>query len=58
MSEPKTRYHRDGTVTLWDVYTQQWVRTSRPSDRQLAALPSEERERTIRHCHLACQKGE
>lgn len=49
-SDPyRTTYHRDGTVTVWDVYTQQWLRTSRPSDQILASLPAEERERVRRH---------
>lgn len=45
----KTRFHRDATITLWDVYTQSWERTGRPSDAQLAAMPAAERERVIRH---------
>ena len=27
----RTRYHRDGTVTVWDVYLQQWTRRSAAS---------------------------
>ena len=46
----RTTYHRDGTVTVWNVYIQQWERTDRPSDRVLASLMPEERERVIRHC--------
>ena len=46
----KTKYHRDGTVTVWDVYQQQWQRTARPSDAVLASLGHRERERVIRHC--------
>jgi len=26
MSAYQTKFHRDGTVTVWDVYQQQWVR--------------------------------
>lgn len=26
MSNYRTTYHRDGTVTVWDVYQQQWRR--------------------------------
>lgn len=48
----KTKFHRDGTVTVWNVYTQQWERTGRPSDRVLASLESKERERVIRHCGI------
>jgi len=25
-------YHRDGTVTLWDVFSRAWVRTDNPND--------------------------
>ena len=55
--QPKTRspyattFHRDGTVTVWDVYSQSWVRTSRPSDRVLSACRSD-RERIKRHCGI------
>lgn len=45
-----TTYHRDRTVTVWDVYKQQWLRTSDPSDRVLASLPSSERHRVVLHC--------
>ncbi len=47
------KFHRDGSVTVWDVYTQGWVRTSAPSDAMLASLGSKERERVIRHCAAA-----
>lgn len=49
MNAFKTKFHRDATVTLWDVYTQSWERTSRPTDAQLAALPAAERERVQKH---------
>jgi hypothetical protein len=45
-----TTYHRDGSVTVWDVYAQQWLRTSRPSDRILASLSASERSRVVLHC--------
>jgi hypothetical protein len=45
----RTTYHRDGSVTVWDVYTQAWLRTSRPSDRVLASLSQEERRRVLAH---------
>lgn len=49
-----TTFHRDGTVTVWNVYTQSWdMRTSNPSDRVLASLSTEERERVIRHIQRA-----
>lgn len=41
--------HRDGTVTLWDVYQQSWTRTSDPTDEQLSAMGRGERERVRRH---------
>ena len=41
----KTKFHRDGTFTVWNVFTQQWERTSKPSDRVLASLPKPERKR-------------
>jgi hypothetical protein len=47
-----TKYHRDHTVTVWNVYTQQWERTSRPSDRVLASLSDQERQRIQRHCRI------
>lgn len=47
-----TTFHRDGTVTVWDVYTQSWSRTSRPSDNVLASLAESERNRVIRHCGI------
>lgn len=41
--------HRDGTITMWSVYEQRWVRTRNVSDRELAAMSSEERARVVRH---------
>lgn len=45
----QTTCHRDGTVTLWDAQTQQWVRGADPTDEQLAALGGPMRARVIRH---------
>lgn len=45
-----TTYHRDRSVTVWDVYSQQWLRTSSPSDRILASLSASERDRVVLHC--------
>ena len=46
----RTRYHRDGTVTLWDIYRQQWRRL--PADaisaEMLATLSDAERIRIAR----------
>jgi hypothetical protein len=49
----RTKFHFDGTVTVWSVYAQQWQRTSRPSDEILASLGWKERERVMRHCGIA-----
>lgn len=46
-------FHRDGTVTVWDVYRQQWRRTSRPSDQVLASLDARTRARVMRHCGIS-----
>ena len=48
----KITYHRDHTVTLWNVYSQEWIRTGVPSDRILASLNPRERDRVIRHCGI------
>jgi hypothetical protein len=49
----KSRYasklHPDGTVSIWDVYTQGWIRTIAPSDRILASLSREERGQVEAH---------
>lgn len=45
----RTIYHRDGSVTIWDVYSQQARRLREPSDRLLASLDEKERQRVIRH---------
>ena len=45
----KLTLHRDGSVTLWDVYVQQWTRTDAPSDALYATLTSAERARIDRH---------
>jgi hypothetical protein len=50
-----TTYHRDGSVTLWDVYSQQWVRTDAPSDEVYASLSASERARIMRH--IAATEG-
>jgi len=47
MNNFKTTYHRDGSVTLWNVFEQRWVRVraSRTPDEILATLSPEERKR-------------
>jgi len=42
-------YHRDRTVTLWDVCSQEWVRTANPTDQQLSGLPHAEVDRIWRY---------
>lgn len=51
-----TDYHSDGTITIWDVFAQQWVHTNQPSDRVLASLSTDERDAVLRH--LETQEGE
>lgn len=42
--------HRDGTVTYWSVYRQQWVRkTATVSDAEFAAMPAANREAILKH---------
>ena len=41
--------HRDGTVTYWSVYQQQWVRAPGVPARELAAMNERERARVQRH---------
>ena len=49
MAPTKTTYHRDHTVTVWDIYTQSYIRTSTPSAQLLASLSETERRRVQRH---------
>ena len=44
-----TTYHRDGTITYWDVFRQQWRRGAEISDRTLATMSPKDRERIQRH---------
>jgi len=43
-------FHRDNTVTFWQVYEQRWVRcaASRISDAELACMSDSERRRVAR----------
>ena len=47
----RTRFHRDGSVTVWNVFTQGWQRrpASMVHDEILATLPRNERDRIARH---------
>jgi len=42
-------YHRDGTVTFWDVSSRAWARTANPTDQQLSGLPHAEVNRIWRY---------
>lgn len=43
----QTTFHRDGTVSYWSVYRQQWERKAADAiaDEDTAAMRSEDRER-------------
>ena len=45
-----TKFHRDGSITYWDVFFQGWVRVSAlsVSDRALATLSDGDRSRIVR----------
>jgi hypothetical protein len=45
----KTIYHRDRTVTVWNIYAQCWARMARVPDHILATLTERERARIARH---------
>jgi hypothetical protein len=46
----KTTYHKDGTVTYWSVFQQQWIRHSDSvSDQELAAMSAAERAKVLKH---------
>ncbi len=45
----RTIYHRDHTVTVWDIHSQTFVRLARVPDRILATLSDAERARIARH---------
>ena len=46
----RTTYHRDGTVTLWDVYRQMWrrMKAANVPDQIMASLSVVERARIER----------
>lgn len=51
MSNYKTTYHRDGTITYWHVHSQAWkrVRSAEMSAENLATMSNEERAKIERH---------
>lgn len=56
MNRPFTpTYHRDHTVTIWDVHVQQWARVDAESltDAQSASLDAHTLLRVRRHLGLA-----
>jgi hypothetical protein len=46
----RTTFHRDGTITFWNVYQQRWQRqrASSMSDQDLASMSQKDRARTLR----------
>lgn len=46
----RTTFHRDGTVTYWNVYQQRWQRqrASSISDSDLSTMSAKDRARTLR----------
>ena len=47
MSTYKTKFHRDGTITLWNIFAQAWQRLQADliADSVLATLSDSERAR-------------
>jgi hypothetical protein len=43
-----TKFHRDGSITYWDVYKQRWHRTHSVTEKVLATLPESERKRILK----------
>ena len=48
-----TTHHRDGSVTIWNVYTQTWMRATRIADLSDEVWESLGDERSRIACHLA-----
>jgi len=51
MNNPyRTTFHRDGTITFWDIFQQTWRRLAAAdiSDHILASMPARERKRIDR----------
>ncbi len=52
MTNLRTIFHRDGTITYYSVYQQVWRRhLSSISDGDLAAISGSEHDRIERHLH-------
>lgn len=61
----KTKFNRDGTVTVWNVYEQQWQRISatklwqcRGNNPLLPTLPQSDRRRIERMASAASEADE
>jgi hypothetical protein len=54
-----TKFHRDGTVTIWNVYRQGWVRyaAAEVPDRIQATLDDAQRARIARMAASVCPDG-
>ena len=61
MSNYRTTFHRDQTVTVWDVYQQQWRRLPAVrlfgEDAIMASLNQQERNRVVRAAAKAGSKA-
>jgi hypothetical protein len=51
MNNYKTKFHKDGTITIWNIYLQQWERRQADQipDDVLASVGNIERERIYKH---------
>ena len=49
----QSTFHRDGTVSYWDLYEQRWCRACTFDDRTLATFDDALRERIARHTRQA-----
>jgi len=51
MTSTNTKFHRNGTITYWSVYRQQWISKVEPTDvpdAELAQINQRERARIIK----------
>lgn len=55
----RTIFHRDHSITLWNVYAQQWQRlpADQISDEVLASLAPKERDRIIKMRQMTAQES-
>jgi hypothetical protein len=56
----KTKYHRDGSVTIWSVYEQVWRRCRSDNeigDHEYAAMSEQERQKVSAHIHGWIQRA-